>query len=167
MKIKLTDFLDDIADNCSYISFLSIRHILNKLYDDVENDHENKEELLKIVEDYSFLLRYLNDYAGVIYRQHNSSVELIYSELCKHFNLSIDNKYTFEHIVKKLQKQTPSLLMSLSDEDIKIQTIENFCEKLDHVKGSKYYNDNKKELSETIESLEKNIALVKMASQMS
>ena len=49
MKIQLTDFLDDIGDNCSYISFLSIRHILNKLYDDIENDSEDKEELLKII----------------------------------------------------------------------------------------------------------------------
>jgi len=166
MKIKLTDFLDDIADNCSYISFLSIRHILNKLYDDVENESENKDELLKIIQDYSFLLRYLNDYAGTIYRQYNSSVELIYSELCKHFNLSIDNKYTYEHIVKKLQKQTPALLMSLADEDIKIQTIENFCEKLDNIKKSNYYNENKEKLEDTILVLEKNIALVKMASQM-
>jgi len=167
MKIQLTDFLDDIGDNCSYIAFLSIRHILNKLYDDIENDCEDKDELLKIIHNYSFLLRYLNDYAGVIYRQHSSSVDLIYSELCKHFKLSIDNKYTFEHIVKKLQKQTPTLLMSLSDEDIKIQTIENFCEKLDLVKESKYYIENKESLEETIKTLEKNIALVKMASQMS
>ena len=167
MKIKLTDFLDDIGDNCSYVAFLSIRHILNKLYDDIENDYESKDELIKIIEDYSFLLRYLNDYASVIYRQQNSSVELIYSELCNHFNLSIDNKYTFEHIIKKLQKQTPTLLMSLSDEDIKIQTIENFCEKLDIVKVSKYYNENKEKLEDTINTLEKNIALVKMASQIS
>ena len=167
MKIKLTEFLDDIADNCSQIAFLSMRHILNKLYKDIENDYEEKEKLLDIIQDYSFLLRYLNDYAGVIYRHHSSSIELIYSQLCKHFNLSIDNKYTFEHIVKKLQKQTPSLLMSLSDEDIKIQTIENFCEKLDNIKSSKYYTDNKKELSEIVSLLEKNIALVKMASKMS
>jgi glutamyl/glutaminyl-tRNA synthetase len=167
MKIKLTDFLDDIGDNCSYISFLSIRHILNKLYDDIETQSDDKTKLLEIIQDYSFLLRYLNDYAGVIYRQHSSSVELIYSELCKHFDLSIDNKYTFEHIVKKLQKQTPSLLMSLSDEDIKIQTIENFCEKLDNIKSSKYYLDNIDNLKDDISILEKNIALVKMASQIS
>jgi len=166
MKIKLTNFLDDIADNCSQIAFLSMRHILNKLYDDVETISLDKDELLSIVEDYSLLLRYLNDYAGVIYRQHNSSVNLIYTQLCNHFELSIDNKFTYEHIVKKLQKQTPSLLMSLSDEDIKIQTIENFCEKLDDIKKSKYYNENIKNLEKTILELEKNIALVKMASQM-
>jgi len=166
MKIKLTDFLDDIADNCSDIAFLSMRHVLNKLYDDVDNNSIDKEELLSIIEDYSLLLRYLNDYAGVIYRKHNSSVNLIYTQLCNHFDLSVDNKYTFEHIIKKLQKQTPSLLMSLSDEDIKIQTIENFCEKLDNVKDSKYYNENKNELIEIITSLEKNIALVKMASKI-
>jgi len=166
MKIKLTDFLDDIADNCSSIAFLSMRHILNKLYNDVETISLDKAELLSIIEDYSLLLRYLNDYAGVIYRQHNSSVNLIYTQLCNHFELSIDNKFTYEHVIKKLQKQTPSLLMSLSDEDIKIQTIENFCEKLDDIKKSKYYNDNIKDLKKNILELEKNIALVKMASQM-
>ena len=166
MKIKLTDFLDDIADNCSAIAFLSMRHILNKLYDDVETISLDKTELLSIIEDYSLLLIYLNDYAGVIYRQHNSSVNIIYTQLCNHFNLSIDNKFTYEHVVKKLQKQTPSLLMSLSDEDIKIQTIENFCEKLDDIKKSKYYNDNIKDLEKNILELEKNISLVKMASQI-
>ena len=166
MNYKVTDFLDEIYDNCSYASFLSVRHVLNKLYNDIENAKVQKKELLEIIEDYSLLLRYLNDFAGVIYRRYNTSVAIIYDELCKHFNLSTDNKYTYEHIVKKLSKQTPVLIMSLSDEDIKIQTIENFCEKLEQVKSSSYYKSNKDILTQEIQELQKNIDFVKMALQI-
>ena len=167
MKYKITEFLDEVGDNCSYIVFLSVRHILNKVYEDVENAYvKDKEELIDIIEDYSFVLRYLNDFAGTIYRKYDTSIDAIYLELCNQYNLSTDNKYTYEHIVKKLQKQTPILLMSLADEDIKIQTIENFCEKLDEIKKSKYYLANIDDLSFTIKELQKNIDFVKMASRM-
>jgi len=167
MKYKITEFLDEIGDNCSYIVFMSVRHILNKVYDDIENaEVQNKDELISIIEDYSFVLRYLNDFAGTIYRKYDTTIDAIYLELCDFYNLSTDNKYTYEHIVKKLQKQTPVLLMSLADEDIKIQTIENFCEKLDEIKSSKYYLANIDTLSPSINELQKNIDFVKMASRM-
>ena len=166
MNYKIINFLDEIYDNCSHVSFLSIRHVLNKLYDDIESQEVAKEDLLNTIQDYSLLLLYLNDFAGVIYRRHNSSVKIIYDELCKHFELNTDNKFTFEHIIKKLQKQTPILLMSLTDEDIQIQTIENYCEKLDKLIASKYYNDNIKELEPNIKELQKNINFVKMALQI-
>lgn len=167
MNYRITDFLDEIYDNCEHVSFLSIRHVLNKLYVDVEATKvESKDELLEIIQDYSLLLKYLNDFAAVIYRRHDSSVKFIYDDLCSHFKLSTDNKFTYEHIIKKLSKQTPALLMSLSDDDIKIQTIENFCEKLDEIKLSKYYNDNIDKLSQEVKDLEKNINFVKIASQL-
>ena len=56
--------------------------------------------------------------------------------------------------------------MSLSDEDIKIQTIENFCEKLEQVKNSSYYKSNKDILTQEIQELQKNIDFVKMALQI-
>jgi len=167
MNYKITEFLDEIYDNCEHVSFLSVRHVLNKLYEDPSTaEVSSKDELLEIIQDYSLLLRYLNDFASVIYRRHDSSVEMIYKELCTHFKLNSDNKYTYEHIVKKLSKQTPALIMSLSDEDIKKQTIENFCEKLDEIKSSEYYKNNEDKLSDTINDLEKNINFVKMASRM-
>jgi hypothetical protein len=75
----------------------------------------------------------------------------------------LDNEYRFEHILKKLEKQTPQLLMSLSDSDIQKQTIENFEEKLLNIKQSNYYNQNQEKLMLKIEKLDKNISLVKKA----
>jgi hypothetical protein len=56
--------------------------------------------------------------------------------------------------------------MSLEDEDIKIQTIENFNEKLNILINSKYYIDNKELLEEDILKLQNNISLVKRASNL-
>jgi hypothetical protein len=166
MNYKIKDFLNEINENCSNISYLSVYHILNKLYKDVENIEVSKKELLKIIEDYPLVLRYLNDFAGTIYRKHNTSVPIIYNELCSYFNLDTDNKFTYEHTIKKLSKQTPVLIMSLTDEDIKLQTVENFCEKLDKIKNSTYYNNNKIKLIKDIEELQKNITFVKKALQI-
>ena len=164
--MKIIDFIDEVKFNCSEIAYLSTYHILNKIYDDVKTQDEDKEKLLDILQNYSLVLQYLNDYAGKIYRRHNSSVQIIYNELSTYFGFDIDNKYTFEHISKKLKTQTPSLLMSLEDEDIKIQTIENFEEKLAILLNSKYYLQNKDILEEDILKLKKNISLVKRASNL-
>lgn len=108
-------------------------------------------------------LKYLNDYAGTIYRRYNSSIEQIYVELCEYYGLDLDNEYRFEHIIKKLEKQTPQMLMSLTDEDIQKQTIDNFEDKLLLIKKSKYYLNNKEKLESSIDKLDKNIMLVKKA----
>ena len=97
MDYKITQFLDEIYDNCEHISFLSVRHILNKLYDDIENKTLDKNELLNIIQDYSLLLRYLNDFAGVIYKRHNSSVKIIYEDLCRYFKLNTDKKFMMKY----------------------------------------------------------------------
>ncbi|HIP13541.1 MAG TPA: hypothetical protein EYG97_01355 [Arcobacter sp.] len=162
--MKIIDFIDEVKFNCSEIAYLSTYHILNKIYDDVETQEENKEILLDILENYSLVLQYLNDYAGPIYRRHNSSTKKIYDELSSYFGFDTDNKYTFEHIVKKLKTQTPSLIMSLEDDEIKLQTIENFEEKLEVLTSSKYYTQNKNDLEEKINKLQKNISLVRRAS---
>ena len=138
-------------------------HMFDKLYD-IENDSEDKEKLLNIIQDYPSMLRYLNDYAGTIYRQYASSTKDIYDELCEYFNLDDDNVYTIKHIINKLSKQTPAVIMSLEDEDIKIQTINNFENKLQQIKQSNYYINHTEELKKDILILEKNISLVKKAS---
>ncbi|MCK5294866.1 MAG: hypothetical protein KAJ49_09450, partial [Arcobacteraceae bacterium] len=115
---------------------------------------------------YNMVLKYLNDYAGVIYRRYGSSTQEVYKELCEYYKLDTDNQYTYEHIITKLQKQTPDLIMSLLDDDIKLQTIENFEEKLNLLKTSSYYAKNKFELEQTIIKLTNNISLVRRASQL-
>jgi len=162
--MQIIDFIDEVKFNCSEIAYLSTYHILNKLYDDVETQEEDKDALLDILQNYSLVVQYLNDYAGPIYRRHNSSTKNIYEELSTYFDFDIDNKYTFEHISKKLKMQTPGLIMSLEDEDIKRQTIENFEEKLEFLLSSKYYAQNKDTLEDELNKLQKNISLVRRAS---
>ena len=162
-KFKLNDLLNEIKENCTEITYLSMVHLYEKIYELNENTEVDKEEFLEIIKNYSLFFRYLNDYAGTIYRKYNSSIEIIYIELCSYYGLELDNEYRFEHILRKLEKQTPQLLMSLVDDDIQRQTVENFEEKLAFIKNSDYYKNNHTRLSTKIEKLEKNIALVKKA----
>ena len=162
--MKIIDFIEDIKQHCSQITYLSVNHIFKKIYDDITVDDEDKENLIDILQNYQLINRYLNDYAGKIYREHSSSVETIYRELAAYLHFDTDNKYTFDSIIKKLKTQTPALLMSLADDDIKQQTISNFEEKLKALLNSNYYLNNKDKLEEELQKLQQNISLVKRAS---
>lgn len=162
-KLKINDLLIEIKDNCSEIAYLSMVHLYEKLYEINEDTLIDKDEFLEIIKNYSMFFRYLNDYAGTIYKKYNSSIEIIYTELCNFYQLDLDNEYRFEHIIRKLEKQTPQLLMSLSDSDIQKQTVENFEEKLYTIKNSDYYNNNIDKLFPKVNKLEQNITLVKKA----
>jgi hypothetical protein len=162
-KIDVNTLLNEIQRNCSEIAYLSVLHIFQKLYNLNESVEISNDDFCEIIKNYSLFFRYLNDYTGTIYKKYNSSIEIIYTELCNYYKLDLDNEYRFEHILKKLEKQTPQLLMSLSDSDIQQQTINNFNEKLLSIKNSQYYKNNQINLIEKIEKLEKNIALVKKA----
>ncbi len=164
--MKVIEFVDDIKLNCSEIAYMCTYHICKKIYKNIEKDEDDKENILNIFHDYNMVLKYLNDYAGVIYRRYSSSTQEVYNELCTYHNLSLDNISTFEYIIKKLQKQTPQLLMGLEDRDIQIQTINNYEDKLNHIKSSKYFKENISSLEMTIEQLESNISLVKRALQL-
>ena len=110
--MKITDFLSDIELKCSEIAYLSIVHILEKIYD-IENDELNYDEVIDFFQDFAKVQRYLNDYAGVIYRRHNSSVEEIYSELCAYLNIDADNEYMFEFAISKLENNTPAKIIAI------------------------------------------------------
>ncbi len=156
------EFLNNIQNDCTKILYLSTKHMLDKIYQD-------NEKLININEffaNYKNYHYYLNDYAGTIHSKYASSVDKLYIEMCGYLNIEIDNKYTLEHIIIKLEKQTPQLLLSLTDEDIQLQTIENFDEKLNAALHSTYYNANKYIFDKRIEKLSKNILLVKNALQI-
>lgn len=158
------DFLQDIKNNCSEILYISIKHMYDKLYSDDEilNEEKNKEFLAN----YKNYHLYLNDFAGTIYSRYASSVDSLYIEMCNYLNIEIDNKYTLEHTVLKLEKQTPSLLLGLTDPDIQKQTIIHFDEKLEAIEGSTHYNANLEEYEDRVEKLKQNISLVKNALQI-
>ncbi len=156
------EFLEEIKENCTEILYISTKHMLDKLYQDNEI-LENKDDFLANYKNYHL---YLNDFAGTIYSRYATSVDNLYIEMCKYLNIDIDNKYTLEHTVLKLEKQTPQLLLGLTDEDIQKQTIIHFDEKLIAIYNSTHYNANLDEFRERVEKLENNIALVKNALQM-
>ena len=158
------EFLDDIKTNCSEILYISMKHMYDKLHDDeaILDEQRNKEFLAN----YKNYHLYLNDFAGTIYSRYASSVDGLYIEMCEHLGIEIDNKYTLEHTVMKLEKQTPSLLLGLTDPDIQKQTIYHFDEKLEAIEGSTHYNSHLEEFKPRVEVLKQNIALVKNALSM-
>jgi uncharacterized coiled-coil DUF342 family protein len=158
-------FLEDIEKNCSEISYLCVKHMLDKIYkDDIDI---SQDEIIELFSNYKKYHLYLNDYAGVIYSKYASSVNNIYIEICEYLNIDIDNKYTLEHTIIKLEKQTPSLLLGLTDEDIQKQTIIHFDEKIEAIEGSTHYNKNIEEFQDRVDKLKSNISLVKNALQIS
>jgi uncharacterized coiled-coil DUF342 family protein len=153
------EFLQDIQDNCSEILYLSSKHMLDKIY----QDDEQLVEYIDFFANYKNYHKYLNDYAGTIYSRYASSVDSLYIEMCSYLNIEIDNKYTLEHTILKLEKQTPQLLLSLTDEDIQKQTIVHFDEKLKAIHSSTHYNNNLAEFENRVKKLKSNITLVKSA----
>ncbi|MEA3497811.1 MAG: hypothetical protein U9R16_02010 [Campylobacterota bacterium] len=163
--MKKDEFLDEIKENCSEILYISTVHMMNKVYkENVEIDEDEKIDFFSNYKNYHI---YLNDFAGTIYSRYASSINNLYIEMCNYLDIQIDNKYTLEHTVMKLEKQNPQLLLSLTDEDIQKQTIVHFDEKLVAISQSTHYNDNLEEYESRVEKLKQNIALVKNALQIS
>jgi len=158
-------FLEDIKENCSEILYLSISRMLDKVYKDVETI--DKDELEEFFANYKNFHIYLNDYAGTIYSRYASSIERLYVEICNYLDIQIDNKYTLEHTIVKLEKQNPQLLLSLTDPDIQKQTIVHFDEKLTAIEGSSHFKENPDLYNNRVDQLKQNIALVKNALQIS
>jgi len=160
--MRKSNFLEKLkSTNDSDILYLCIEHMLNKIYTDEENLDEEK--LKEFFSNYKNYHRYLNDFAGVIYNRYGSHINIIYVNMCGYLQIEVDNKYTLEHVIIKLEKQTPELLLSLTNEDIQHQTIEHFDEKLQDIEGSVYYTANKNEFEKRVDKLYKNIDLVKNA----
>jgi len=158
------EFLEQIKNNCSEILYLSIKHMYDKLFDDAELlEEEKNKEFLANYKNYHL---YLNDFAGTIYSRYASSVDSLYIEMCEFLDIEIDNKYTLEHTIMKLEKQTPALLLGLSDQDIQHQTILHFDERIEAIEGSTHYNNNIEEFKSRVDKLKENIALVKNALQI-
>ena len=158
-------FLEDIKNNCSEILYLSVDHIIKKKFNN--NDKLDQNEIEQFFANYKNYHLYLNDFAGTIYSRYASSVNNLYIEMCNHLNIEIDNQYTLEHVILKLEKQTPELLLSLTDPDIQKQTIGNFDEKLINIQNSIHYNKNIEKYKDRVDRLINNITLVKNALQIS
>jgi len=159
------EFLEDIKKHCSEILYISIKHMYDKIHksDDIVLDDKKNIEFLSNYKNYHL---YLNDFAGTIYSRYASSIDGLYIEMCEYLNIDIDNKYTLEHTIMKLEKQTPDLLMGLTDEDIQKQTVSHFDEKLVAIDNSTHYKANLEEFKPRVDKLKRNISLVKNALQL-
>ena len=160
----IDSFTKEIETSCSEIAFLCVNHMIKKIYK--EQSEDSIENLKEFFSNYSNYNKYLNDYAGTIYNKYSSSVDIVYTEICKHLDISVDNKYTVEHVIVKLEKQEPSGILSLVDDDIKLQTVESFDEKLTAILSSTYYKNNSEKFKLRVEKLSKNLALMKSALQI-
>lgn len=159
--MKKEQFLEQIKQNNDEIIYLCAKHMLDKIY---ENDQEIDENTLKdIFANYKNYHKYLNDFAGVIYNRYGSHINTIYVQMCSYLDIDIDNKYLLDYTIVKLEKQTPDLLLSLTDADIQKQTIEHFDEKLENIEESNYYIEHKQEFENRVAKLYQNISLVKSA----
>jgi hypothetical protein len=159
--MKKEDFLNQIKQKCSQILHISTEHIINKVFK--TNEEIPKEELIEFFSNYKNYHIYLNDFAGTIYSKYGSSVDNLYIEMCGYLGVQVDNKYTLEHTIAKLEKQTPQLLLSLTDADIQKQTIVYFDEKLNAIEGSIHYKNNIDQFKNRVDKLKQNIILVKKA----
>jgi hypothetical protein len=139
---------------------------LDKLYD-VDNDEIEQETLIELFSNYSQFQKYLNDFAGVIYRRYMSSIEEVYGELCNYLNIDDNNHYMFEFDLAKLEAQTPAKIMQIENDDLKYLTIEKQESKLQKLLDTHYYQEHQKELQPRIDKIAANFALLKKALQLS
>lgn len=159
-EIKIKDILNNIEKNCTKITSFCAIHILKKDFD-IENDSITFDKRNEIFSDYIKYNLYLNDYAGIIYNQHESSIDEVYEELCKFFKLEKDNESLYNFRLKKLQKNSPSRIMSIEDDEIKEHAITRIEEKVQEICKSLYYKQNKQKVDSDLEDIKRNIDLLK------
>lgn len=163
--MTINDLLEDIEKNCSQISYLSTDHILKKIYD-YEQDDPTIEELHALLENYDTYVRYLNDFAGPIYRRYQSSVEEIYDEICSHLGLEMDNETIFEMAMQKVERQDAARIMQIEDDEFKLLTVEKFEQRLQDIMQLKYFMANQERLLPRIQNMQKEFALVRKVLQV-
>lgn len=155
--MTIQEFLEKLKPNVSEITYLSIQRILLKLYkeDDLAQDIES------LLSNYPLYLRYLNDFAGTIYKQYFSSIDDIYNETCAYLNIESDNEFLFTYRLNRLLLNDISRIMGIQNEEIKEQTIEKQYVEFEKLKNSKYYNLNQTKYKDTINKLSKNFDLLR------
>lgn len=160
MKIK--EFLNNIENNCSKIAFFCSIHMLKKNFD-IEKDSVAKDELKEFFINYDNYDKLLNDYAGVIYKKFESSIDEVFNEICKFLDENPDNKYLFLHRLKRISNQNPIKYLSIEDEDLQKAAISRLENKINTIENSLYYKENKELAFKDIEKLKKSIQMVKTA----
>ena len=158
MKIK--EFLGNIESNCSKIAYFCSIHMLEKNYD-LEKDDLEIDSLKEFFINYNNYEKFLNDYAGVIYKKFESSNDEIYNEICNYLGENPDNKYLFDHRIKRISNQNPLKYLNIEDDELKISAINRLEEKINTIENSFYYKENKELFFKEIDKVKKSLQMVK------
>ncbi|QOG11341.1 hypothetical protein [Arcobacter sp. FWKO B] len=155
--MTLSQFLSNFKEQSDAITYLSVEHMLKKLYklDDEINDIEGT------LCNYPLYLRYLNDFAGKIYKHYDSSIEEVYNKTCEILKIESDNKYLFDYRLNKLELNDVSRIMQIQNDDIKAQTVEKQYTEFEKLIESKYYQENQEKYKSNITKIQRNFELLK------
>lgn len=160
--MKISEFLKSIEKSCSQIAYFCSIHMLKKNFD-IESESLEKNDLKEFFINYNNYDKFLNDYAGVIYKKFESSIDEIYNEICKFLEENPDNKYLFSHRLKRISNQNPIKYLNIEDEELREAAICRLEDKINTIEESSYYKENKELAFNDIEKLKKSIQMVKTA----
>jgi len=160
MKIK--EFLINIENSCSKIAYFCVIHMFEKEFD-IEKDSLEEKEIKEFLINYNNYDKFLNDYAGVIYKKFESSNDEVYNEICKFLSVNPDNKYLFSHRLKRISNQNPMKYLNIEDEELRESAICRLEDKIHTIESSLYYKENKEVAFKEIEKIKKSIKVVKTA----
>lgn len=160
--MKLADFLQNVKENEKPVIQYCCSHLLSKKFN-IEEDSLDEEELKELFVDYNSFEKSLNDSAGVIYRVYESELNDVYKAICKMFNVDYDNKSLFEYRLARVVNQDPRQFLDIEDKDTQETVIQKLEDKINAILESKYFNDNKDELSKELEMPIKTLELIKSA----
>ncbi len=164
--MKLSSFLEDIKENEKEVVYYCCNHLLSKKFD-VENDSVTYDELKEMFVDYNNFSKLLNDSAGIIYKKYEADLNDVYKTVCSKFNEDPDNKYVFDFRLARVANQEPAQFLNIEDKDTQETVIEKFEDKINTILESKYYNDNKNELSNDLIIPQRTLELIKSAAEAS
>jgi len=160
MEIK--EFLKNIENSCSKIAYFCVIHMFEKEFD-IEKDTLDVEKIKEFLINYNNYDKFLNDYAGVIYKKFESSNDEVYNEICEFLSENPDNEYLFAHRLKRISNQNPMKYLNIEDEDLREAAISRLEDKVNTIESSLYYKENKKLAFKEIDKIKKSIEVVKTA----
>ncbi|WP_419769642.1 MAG: hypothetical protein ACNI3C_09940 [Candidatus Marinarcus sp.] len=160
--MKLKEFLERIEDTLPKIVHFSALHMLKKVYN-IQEDSLTPKELKAFFINYNLYQRYLNDYAGVIYNQFESSIDEVYKVMCEYFKENPDNQYLFEYRITRISNQDPTKYLSIPDPEMRNAAIARVEDKIEVIEESTYYKENKKEADIYLNELKQSLSMVKKA----
>jgi len=148
--MTLKDFFEEFKYKSSYITDLSIRHILTKKFN-LDQEISIK-QIEKILKDYNSYIIYLNDFRGIIYKQYESDIDTIYKECMKILNDTYDNQSYCEYYVSKILSKLQAK-KNIKNIDILNTLNENIKNDFNTLQKLSYFKQNQEQFKTLLEEL--------------